>query len=145
MKNESTELFSAAEKAAMKARAKELKEEAKRAATREEGEAAIQAVLAELPEESRALGAKLHKLISASAPELSPRTWYGMPAYSNAEGKVVLFFRPAEKFKERYLTFGFNESAALDDGNMWPIAFAIHDLGPAEEARISLLVKRAIG
>jgi uncharacterized protein YdhG (YjbR/CyaY superfamily) len=131
-----TEGFSAEEKAAMKARAKELK-------TAAEGEAAIGAALAEMSPKDRALGKKVHTLVMETAPELTPKTWYGMPAYAK-DGKVVCFFRNAGKFKERYAMFGFNDSAKLDDGSMWPIAFALTELKAADEAKLRKLVKQAV-
>ena len=128
--------FSAEEKAAMKARAKEL-----RAAL--EGEEAVKASLKEMSPADRAIGRRLHELVKEAAPELTPKTWYGMPAYAK-EGEVVCFFRPREKFKERYMTLGFNDSAHLDEGHLRPVAFALTELTPAEEARIAQLVKRAV-
>jgi uncharacterized protein YdhG (YjbR/CyaY superfamily) len=100
--------------------------------------------IAEMPEPDRAMATRLHEIIKASAPALSPRTWYGMPAYSNKDGKVVCFFTPASKFKERYASFGFNEAANLDEGSMWPTAFALKELTATEEAKISRLVKKAV-
>ncbi len=128
--------FSAEEKAAMRARAKELK-------AAEDGETAVQAALAEMSPQDRKLGKRLHALIKESAPELSPKTWYGMPAYAK-DGKVVCFFRNAGKFKERYAMFGFNDSANLDQGEMWPIAFALKNLTAADEAKLRALVKKAV-
>jgi hypothetical protein len=129
--------FTDEERAALKERAKELK------AGKTDGESVVLAKLAEMPEPDRAMGERLHAIIKASAPDLTPRTWYGMPAYAK-DGKVVCFFTPASKFKERYATFGFNESANLDEGTMWPTAFALTKLTPADEARISELVKKAV-
>jgi hypothetical protein len=106
------------------------------------GESAVLATIAVMPD--RAMGERLHKIIKASAPALSPKLWYGMPAYANKDGKVICFFRSAQKFKERYMTLGFNQEANLDDGNMWPIAFALKELTAAEEARIGALVKKAV-
>jgi len=137
--------FSAEERAAMKERARELKAEAKRGAKRAEGEADVLAKLAEMTGSDRAMGERLHAIITASAPSLTPRTWYGMPAYANDEGKVVCFYQSAAKFKARYATFGFNDTANLDDGDMWPTAFALKDLTDAEAALITELVKRAVG
>jgi uncharacterized protein YdhG (YjbR/CyaY superfamily) len=137
--------FSAEERAAMKERARELKAEAKRGAKRTEGEADVLAKLAEMTGSDRAMGERLHAIITASAPSLTPRTWYGMPAYANDEGKVVCFYQSAAKFKARYATFGFNDTANLDDGDMWPTAFALKDLTDAEAALITELVKRAVG
>jgi uncharacterized protein YdhG (YjbR/CyaY superfamily) len=133
------------ERAAMKERTKELKAEARRGrgAGKADGERDVLAKIAELPEADRAMAERLHAIIKASAPALSPRTWYGMPAYAK-DGKVVCYFTPASKFKERYATFGFNATANLDDGNMWPTAFALTELTAAEEARIGALVKQAV-
>ena len=128
--------FSAEEKAAMRARARELK-------AAEDGESAISAALAEMSPTDRALGKRIHAIVMESAPELTPKTWYGMPAYAK-DGKVVCFFRNAGKFKERYSMFGFNDSANLDDGSMWPIAYALTKLTKADEARIAKLVKQAV-
>ncbi len=108
-----------------------------------DGESAVLAAIAAMPEPYRAMGERLHAIIKASAPALSPRLWYGMPAYAK-DGKVVCFFRGGEKFKERYMTLGFNDEANLDEGNMWPIAFALKELTAAEEARIGALVKKAV-
>ena len=132
--------FTAEERAAMKERAREQKAEAQRA----DGESAVLAKIAEMPEPDRALAERLHAIIKASAPELSPKTWYGMPAYANRAGKVVCYFTPASKFKERYATLGFNAEANLDEGSMWPTSFALTELTPADEARIGALVKRAV-
>jgi uncharacterized protein YdhG (YjbR/CyaY superfamily) len=131
--------FTDEERAAMKARAKELKASAKK----EDGERAVLEKIAELPEADRAMGERLHAIIKASAPALSPRTWYGMPAYAK-DGKVVCFFTPTSKFKERYATLGFNDTANLDEGAMWPTAFALTELTPDVEARIGTLVKKAV-
>jgi len=130
--------FTAEERAAMKERAKELK------ADKADGERALLAKIAEMRGPDRAMAKRLHAIIKASAPALSPKTWYGMPAYANKDGKVVCFFRDAGKFKERYATFGFNPEANLDEGAMWPVTFALKELTPAEEARISALVKKAV-
>ena len=132
--------FTAEEKAAMKARTKELKA----AATREEGENAVLAAIAEMLEPDRSMATRLHAIIKASAPGLLPKTWYGQPAYANQDGKVVCFFQPAQKFKTRYSTFGFQDAANLDEGAMWPVAFALKELTAAEEARIEALVKKAV-
>jgi uncharacterized protein YdhG (YjbR/CyaY superfamily) len=128
--------FSAEEKAAMRARAKELKAAA-------EGETAVLDALAKMTPSDRALGKRIHAIVTESAPELSPKTWYGMPAYAK-DGKVVCFFRNAGKFKERYAMFGFNDSAKLDEGSMWPIAYALTELTAADEAKIRKLVKKAV-
>ena len=126
------------------------KQNAKKAAARPgpraneaDGESAVLAKIAEMPEPDRAIGERLHAIIKASAPALSPRTWYGMPAYAK-DGKVVCFFQCAEKFKSRYATFGFSDQANLDEGAMWPTSFALKELTAAEEARISALVKKAV-
>ena len=140
MSAKKSEGFTAEERAAMKERAKELKAEAQRA----DGERAVLAKIAEMPEPDRAMAERLHAIITASAPDLSPKTWYGMPAYANKDGKVVCYFTPASKFKERYATFGFNATANLDEGNMWPTSFALTELTAAEEARIAALVKKAV-
>jgi uncharacterized protein YdhG (YjbR/CyaY superfamily) len=107
-----------------------------------DGESAVLAAINAMPEPYRAIGGRIHAIIKASAPALTPRVWYGMPAYAR-DGKVVCFFRGADKFKERYMTLGFNDKANLDEGNMWPVAFALKDLTSAEEARIAALVKKA--
>jgi hypothetical protein len=136
--------FTADEKAAMKARALELKAEARADKDKAAGEAAVVAAIAAMKEPDRSMAKRLHALIQASAPTLAPKTWYGMPAYANAEGKVVCFFQGAHKFNTRYATLGFQHDAALDDGPMWPVAFALKDLTAAEEARIGALVKKAV-
>jgi uncharacterized protein YdhG (YjbR/CyaY superfamily) len=135
-----TKGFTAEERAAMKERAKELKA----AASKEEAESAVLAKIAEMPEPDRTMAKRLHAIIRDSAPALSPRTWYGMPAYANKDGKVVCFFTPASKFKERYATFGFNADANLDEGTMWPTSWALTELTPADEAKIGKLVKKAV-
>jgi uncharacterized protein YdhG (YjbR/CyaY superfamily) len=133
------------ERAAMKERAKEMKADARRKRTgKADGESDVLEKIAEMPEPDRTMAERLHALIKDSAPELSPRTWYGMPAYANKDGKVVCFFTAASKFKERYATFGFNAAANLDEGNMWPTSFALSELTDAEEARIGELVKKAV-
>jgi len=135
--------FTAEEKAAMKERAKELKAEARANKDRAAGEADLLEKIAEMEEPDRGMAERLHALVSANAPELMPKTWYGMPAYAK-DGKVVCFFQAAQKFKARYATFGFNDSANLDDGAMWPTAFALIELTPAAESRIAELVKKAV-
>ena len=130
--------FTAEEKAAMRARARELKDKS-------DGESAVRAAIAAMSPQDRAIAKRLHGLIKAAAPDLSPKTWYGMPAYANKDGKVVCFFRNAGKFKERYAMFGFNDSAKLDEGSVWPVAFAVKELTAADEARIGALVKKAVG
>jgi uncharacterized protein YdhG (YjbR/CyaY superfamily) len=132
--------FTAEERAAMKERGQELKAEARRA----DGEKALLAKIAEMPEPDRAMAERLHALITASAPDLSPKTWYGMPAYANKGGKVVCYFTAASKFNSRYATFGFNDDANLDEGTMWPTSFALTELTAADEARIAALVKKAV-
>jgi uncharacterized protein YdhG (YjbR/CyaY superfamily) len=129
--------FTAEERAAMRARAKELKAAA-------DGETAVREALAEMTGDDRAMGKRVHAIVKEAAPELTPKTWYGMPAYANKDGKVVCFYRNASKFKERYAMLGFNDSANLDDGSMWPVAFALKKLTKADEARIAKLVKEAV-
>ena len=133
--------FTAEEKAAMKERARELKAEKSKA----DGEADVLAAIAKMPEPDRAMATRLHAIVKASAPALAPKTWYGMPAYANADGKVVCFFQAASKFGARYATFGFNDAAKLDDGAMWPTAFALKSLAAADEKKIAALVKQAAG
>lgn len=136
-----SEGFSAEEKAAMKERAKELKA----SASHEEALKDQLAKIDELDEPDRALAKKVHEIIMAAAPDLKPKTWYGMPNYNNAEGKSIVFFQPASKFKARFSTLGFNETAALDDGQMWPTAFAVLKIDSATEKAITALVKKAAG
>ncbi len=136
--------FTADEQAAMKERAKELKAEARANKDKADGESDVLAKIAEMTEPDRAMGERLHAVIKASAPALSPKTWYGMPAYAR-DGKVVCFFQSAQKFKSRYATFGFSDEANLDEGAMWPTAFALTELTAADEARIGALVKKAVG
>ena len=135
--------FTDEERAAMKERAKELKAEARADKDKADGESAVLAKIAEMPEPDRAMAKRLHAVIKASAPALSPRTWYGMPEYAR-DGKVVCFFQSAQKFKTRYATFGFSDEANLDEGAIWPTAFALTELTAADEARIGALVKRAV-
>lgn len=137
--------FTAEERAAMRERAKELKAEARAEKDKAQGESAVLAAIAALPEPDRGLAKRLHALIKASAPALTPKTWYGMPAYANSDGKVVCFFQSAQKFNTRYATLGFNDAAHLDEGAMWPTAFALQALTGAEEARVTALVKKAVG
>lgn len=132
--------FSAEERAAMKERAKEMKAEAEKA----DGESALLTKIAEMSEPDRSMAERIHALIKASAPSLSPKTWYGMPAYANKDGKIVCFFQAAQKFSARYATFGFNDVANLDDGALWPTAFALKALTATEEAKIVALVKKAV-
>jgi uncharacterized protein YdhG (YjbR/CyaY superfamily) len=136
--------FTDEERAAMKERAKEEKAEARRGADRAAGESDLMAKIAEMPEEDRVMAERIHEIVKATAPELMPKTWYGMPAYTNNDGKVLFFFQAAAKFNAKYATFGFNDSAHLDDGNMWPTAFALKKLTKTEEAKIEALVKKAI-
>jgi len=133
-------VFTAEERSAMRARARELKEEAARA----DGESAVLAKIAEMTEPDRTMAERLHSIVKANAPDLLPKTWYGMPAYANTDGKIICFYTPAEKFGTRYATFGFNDSANLDEGAMWPTAFALNELTAVVEASISALVKKAV-
>jgi len=132
--------FSVEERAAMRERAKELKAEAAKA----DGESALLAKIAEMKEPDRSMAKRLHAIVTASAPSLSPKTWYGMPAYANDDGKIVCFFQSAQKFEARYATFGFNDTANLDEGTMWPTSFALKELTAADEVRIGALVKKAV-
>lgn len=140
--------FSDAERAAMKERAKELKAEKSKAAkgekARAKGEADLREKIAEMPKADRTMAERLHEIVTKAAPDLMPKTWYGMPAYAR-DGKVVCFFQGASKFDARYATFGFNDAATLDDGSMWPTAFALIALTPADEKKIAALVKKAAG
>jgi uncharacterized protein YdhG (YjbR/CyaY superfamily) len=129
--------FTAEEKAAMKARARELK-------ANEDGESAVRDAIAKMSPPDRAIAKRLHELIKAAAPGLTPKTWYGMPAYADKDGKVVCFFRDAGKFKERYAMLGFNDRAKLDNGSMWPVAYALTKLTAADETKIRALVKKAV-
>ena len=131
--------FTAEERAAMRERAKELKA----GASREEGEKALLAAIAKMPEADRTIGERLHALVTANAPDLAPKTWYGMPAYAKGD-KVLCYFQAADKFKSRYATFGFNDSANLDKGSMWPTSFAVTEWTPAVEKEIARLVKKAV-
>ena len=135
--------FTDEERAAMKERARELTVELRRGADKADGESAVLAKIAEMPEPDRSMAKRLHTIIKASAPALSPKTWYGMPAYAK-DGNVVCFFQSAQKFKTRYATFGFSDKANLDEGAMWPTSFALTELSAANEARISALVKKAL-
>ena len=136
--------LSDAERAAMKERVQELKSEARTKKDKSAGEKDMFAKIAEMPESDRAMAERLYAIIMTVAPDLSPKTWYGMPAYANKDGKVVCFFTAASKFKERYATFGFNAVANLDDGAMWPTSFALKELTPAVEEEIATLVKKAV-
>ena len=131
-----TQKFTDEERAAMRERAKELKAEA--------GESDVLAKIAEMPQPDRAMAERLHEIVKASAPGLSPKTWYGMPAYANKDGKVVCFFQSAEKFNSRYATFSFSDQANLDESAMWPTSYALKELTDTEEAKIGALVKRAV-
>jgi uncharacterized protein YdhG (YjbR/CyaY superfamily) len=139
----SSEGFTAEEKAAMKARSQELKAEARTSKNREEGEKAVFAAIAQMKESDRTMARRLHEIIKDSAPDLMPKTWYGMPAYTNKDGKVICFYQAASKFNVRYATFGFQPDAKLDDGNMWSTSFALIKLTAAEETKIKALVKKA--
>ena len=141
-----SEGFTDEERAAMRERAQELKAAARRGSRtgKADGEGDVLAKIAEMPERDRAMANRLHAIIKASAPALSPRTWYGMPAYA-MDGNVVCFFQGAQKFKTRYATFGFSDKANLDDGSLWPVAFALNQLTASEEAQISALVRKAVG
>ena len=137
--------FTDEEKAAMKNRAQELKAEARANKDKAEGENAVVAAIAAMKEPDRSMAKRIHAIIKDSAPTLSPKTWYGMPAYANKDGKVVCFFQTAQKFNTRYATLGFNDAANLDEGVLWPVAFALKKLTATEEAKISALVKKAVG
>jgi uncharacterized protein YdhG (YjbR/CyaY superfamily) len=137
--------FTDEERAAMRERAKEQKAEARANKRRAEGESDLLAKIAEMQEPDRAMAGRLHEIVKASAPDLSPKTWYGMPAYANKDGKIVCFFQSAQKFNSRYATLGFNDAANLDEGAMWPTSFALKELTAAEEAKIGALVERAAG
>jgi uncharacterized protein YdhG (YjbR/CyaY superfamily) len=144
--NEKSRGFTDEERAAMQERAQELRKETRRSprAGKADGESDVLAKIAEMPEPDRTMARRLHEIIKANAPTLSPKTWYGMPAYANRDGKVVCFFQSARKFNTRYATFGFTDMAHLDEGAMWPTAFALKELTPTEEARIVALVKKAV-
>ena len=142
--NKESKGFTAEERAAMKARSQELKAEARANKDKADGENAVLAAIAAMQEPDRAMATRLHAIIKASAPTLSPKTWYGMPAYANKDGKVVCFFQSAQKFSTRYATLGFSDTANLDEGALWPVAFALKDLTATVEARISALVKKAV-
>jgi uncharacterized protein YdhG (YjbR/CyaY superfamily) len=143
MSAKKSEGFTAEERAAMKERAKELKAEARANKKKAEGESDLLAKIAEMQGPDRAIAKRLHQIIKASAPGLSPKTWYGMPAYAK-DGKVVCFFQSAKKFSTRYATLGFSDKANLDEGAMWPTSFALKELGATEEAKISALAKKAV-
>jgi len=143
VKDKANEGFSDAEKAAMKDRAKELKAEERMNRDRAAGEAALLAKIAEMPEPDRGMATRVHEIVTANAPELMPKTWYGMPAYAR-DGKVVIFFQAAAKFDARYATLGFDDTAKLDEGAMWATSFALKELNAAEVERIAALVKKAV-
>jgi uncharacterized protein YdhG (YjbR/CyaY superfamily) len=132
--------FSAEERAAMRERAAELKAEARKA----DGEKALLAKVKEMPDSDRKMAERFHEIVKSNAPDLMPKTWYGMPAYANKDGKVVIYFQDAAKFDSRYATFGFNDTANLDDGQMWPTSFALKKLTAADEKKIAALVKKAV-
>ena len=143
--NKKSKGFTDEERAAMQERAQELKAEARRGKKgKADGESDVLAKIAEMPEPDRAMAERLHAIIKASAPALSPKTWYGMPAYANKDGKVVCFFQSAQKFKARYATLGFDDAANLDEGAMWPTSFALKELTATEEDRIVELVKKVV-
>jgi len=136
--------FSAEERAAMKERAAELRAEGKKGAKKADGLQAVLDVIAEMAPADRALAERVHVTVTATAPELSPKTWYGMPAYANADGKVVVFFQDSGKFKYRYSTLGFQEAANLDDGDLWPVSYALQKWSPVVEKKVVELVKAAV-
>lgn len=136
--------FSESERAAMKTRALELRAEARLSKNKAAGEKNLLDAIAEMPEPDRAMAQKVHAIVKKTAPNLFPKTWYGMPAYANKDGKVVFFFQAASKFKYRYASLGFQEDAHLDDGDMWPTSFALKKLSPVEEVKIAALVKKAV-
>ena len=144
MSDKKSKGFTDEERAAMKARARELKAEARADKDKAEGESAVLAAIAAMKEPDRSMAKRLHAIIKASAPALLPKTWYGMPAYTDKDGKVVCFFQAAQKFNYRYATLGFQDAANLDEGAMWPVAFALKELTAADEARIVALVKKAV-
>jgi uncharacterized protein YdhG (YjbR/CyaY superfamily) len=141
---EAYEGFTDEERAAMRERAKELKAEARASRDRAAGERDVLAKIAQMQGSDRAMAERIHAIVKTSAPDLSPKTWYGMPAYANKDGKVVCYFTPADKFQERYATFGFNAAANLDEGTMWPTSFALTKLTADDEKRIAALVKKAV-
>lgn len=141
---EKSKVWSDEEKAAMKERAKEMKAEARASKNREEGEKILLAAIAKMPEPDRSLAKRIHGIVKVNAPELMPKTWYGMPAYANKDEKVICFFQAASKFNVRYATLGFQPDAKLDDGNMWASSFALIKLTSAEESKIASLVKKAV-
>jgi uncharacterized protein YdhG (YjbR/CyaY superfamily) len=144
--NKRSKVFTDEERDAIQERAREVKAGRRRGsrAAKADGEPDVLAKIAEMPERDRAMAERIHAIVKARVPELTPRTWYGMPAYANKDGKVVCYFTPAAKFKERYATFGFNADAHLDEGTMWPTSWALTQLTPADEKRIAALMKRAV-
>ena len=143
-KKSASDGFSAAERAAMQERAKELKAQGRGGQKKADNERAVLDAIAEMPKADRTLAERIHALVTTHAPELLHKTWYGMPAYANADGKVVCFFQAAAKFEARYATFGFNDAAKLDDGPMWPVTFAIVEWTPAVEKKFVALIKTAV-
>jgi uncharacterized protein YdhG (YjbR/CyaY superfamily) len=143
-KKSGTDGFSAAERAAMRERAQELKAQGRSGQKKADNERAVLDAIAEMPDADRTLAERIHALVTANAPDLLPKTWYGMPAYANANGKVVCFFQCAAKFDARYSTLGFNDAATLDDGPMWPVTFAIAEWTPAVEKKVVALVEAAV-
>lgn len=141
---EKSKVWTDEEKAAMKERAKEMKAEARASKNREEGEKILRAAIAKMPEPDRSLAKRIHEIVKVNAPELMPKTWYGMPAYADGDGKVICFFQAASKFSVRYSTFGFQPDAKLDEGNMWAASFALIKLTSIEESKIATLVKKAV-
>lgn len=137
--------LSDAEKAAARERVRELKAEAKRGSDRAAGEKALLANVAAMPASDRVMAERIHAIVTQNAPELMPKTWYGMPAWANRDGKVVCFFKAASKFDQRYATFGFEEDAAIDDGSMWPTSWGIQKLTAEDEKKLAALVKKAVG
>ena len=142
--SKSSKGFTDEEKAAMKERARELKAEARTSKNREEGEKAVLAAIAAMKEPDRSMAKRIHEIVTTNAPALMPKTWYGMPAYANADGKVICFFQAAGKFNVRYATFGFQPDAKLDEGNMWAASFALLKLTAADDAKIAALVKKSV-
>ena len=136
--------FTEEEQQAMKERARELKAEGRASRKKADGESDVLAKIAEMPDPDRMMATRLHEIVKENAPGLMPKTWYGMPAYANQDGKIVCFFQSAAKFNARYATLGFNDTANLDDGGMWPTSFALKELTPAEEATIAALVRKAV-
>jgi uncharacterized protein YdhG (YjbR/CyaY superfamily) len=141
----SSKAFTDLELEAMKDKVEEERAARRKGAKKANGESDVLARIAEMEGSDRKMAERIHAIVTASAPELSPKTWYGMPAYARRDGKVVCFFQSASKFKSRYATFGFNDAAKIDEGNMWPTSFAVTELTAADEARIAALVKRAVG